>query len=177
MSVQTSYSDFPAAGFDGMTDGDDHVIRPMKNVEVSAAMPFGIGVIFKSAPTTDQDALLPSGQTDKVAGIVVFSDAYDRTFTLADGTTAGQLSSTGLIPGTMLNVMRKGAIYVTCDSGCAPGDRLYVRCSATGDERLGACENASDSTDMIDCTAQGVWLTTAAAGARAWLEVDFTNKP
>ena len=40
----------------------------------------------------------------------------------------------------------------------------------------GEC-NHTDTVDTVDCTNQGVWLTTAAAGGLGVLEVDFTNKP
>ena len=82
---------------------------------------------------------------------------------------------TGLLPGAIMNVLRKGRIWVVCESGCDPDDRLWVRAVAGAGEYLGACENADDSTDTIDCTGQGVWRTTAAAGELAVLEVDFTN--
>lgn len=181
MSVQTTYSDAPAAAYSGLLIGDDHDIIPMKNVEASAEMPFGAAVCFKlSSPATDQDAVLPAAETDTVCGIVVKSNVYDRTYTLMDGSTAGELGTTGLKPGAMLNILRKGTIWVYCRTAIAVGDRLWVRAVASGGspaEFLGAPENADDGTDTIDCTKQGVFMSSCAAGGFAKLEVDFTNKP
>ncbi len=178
MGFQTSVLDLPAIGYSGQLVGDDHDIIMGKNLEVSASMPFGIAVCFKtSSPVTDYDAVLPGSPT-VVMGIVVKSGAYERTWTDADGVIHGDLDSVGLIPKALLNILRKGKILVACPTGCVPGDRLYVRKDAgEASEALGTCENASDESDMIDCTEQAVWLTTAAAGGLAVLDVDFTNKP
>lgn len=179
MGAQTSYSDAQAKGFSGQVDeGSQPTYLLGKNVEASAAMPMGIGVVFKtSSPATDHDMLLPAAQADKVSGIIVFSQIYSRTYTDPDGNTVGDLNGTGLVPGTLFNVLRKGRILVRTRSGCAVGDRLFVRRTAGAGEALGDLENAADSTDMIDCTKQGVWVTSASAGGLAWLSVDFTNEP
>lgn len=172
MSVQTTYSDAPVRGFEGMVDGGPHDIMPMINAAASASIGFGRAVIFKSGGNA-QDADLPSSETDKVAGIVVFSQAYSRAYTDSNG-TFGDLDSTGLRPGVMMNVLRKGRILVVCEDGCTKGDRLWVRAVAgAAPEYLGGLNNADDGTDMIDCTGQGQWLETKAAGELCWLEVDF----
>ena len=75
------------------------------------------------------------------------------------------------------DIMRKGKVYVVCENGCVPGNRLFVRAVAAGAEIEGALRSAADSTDCIDSSNQGVWLSTAAAGALAILEVDFTASP
>ena len=177
MSVQTSYSDTYKVGFAGLlADGGAHDIMSMVNVDV-VSMPFGVGVIFKASNTTDQDALLPLSSSDHVAGIVTFSDAYQRTYTLGDGTTAGDLDSVGLVVGAMLNVLRKGRIWVTAVTGSAPGDRGYLSYNGTGlASAAGLWENAADSGHTIDMTAQTVYVTTALAGGLAILDCDFVNQ-
>lgn len=178
MSVQTSYNDAPAIGFAGMlADDGPHDIMAMINQD-TASIAFGRGVIFKSGGN-DQDVKLPlTSQADKVVGIVVHSNAYSRSWTDVNG-TFGQVDSVGLRPGVMMNVLRKGRILVVCEDGCTKGDRLYVRAVSAedGTEFYGGLNNASDSTDMIDCTGQGQWLTTTAAGQLAVLEVDFQSEP
>ncbi len=178
VAVQTTYAASPNAAYAGMLASEDCEIISMKNVESSAAMPFGRAVIFKGSNTTDQDALVPSAEADVVAGIVVHSHVYDRSYTLASGATAGELSSAGVLPGAMINVLRRGVIWVIAEDACVPGTRIWVRCTAGGTgEVVGGITTADEGTETIDCTNQGVFLTTAAAGALAKLQVDFTNRP
>ena len=87
-------------------------------------------------------------------------------------------ATTGVKVGGMLNVLRKGRIWVVSEDGNNIGDRVWVRAVAAGDpEFLGGIVNADDGTDTVDCTNQGVFLTSASAGGLAIVEVDFTNKP
>lgn len=177
MANQTTYSSLPAIGFSGMQavpDRNDYLA--LKNVEASASIPMGNAVkLDLSSPESDYSALLPASENDVIIGIVAFSQTYDRAWIDADGVTHGDLDATGIRPGSMMQVATRGRLLVQCDSGCVPGDHLWVRAVAGAGERLGACENADDSTDMIDCTNAGQWLTTAAADGLAWLQFDFTG--
>lgn len=178
MGAQTTYSDAPTGkGFSGMPgtpDRNEYVT--LKNVEASASIQMGRAVkLDLSAPESDYSALLPAAEADIIFGIVAFSQSYARAWTDSDGVVHGNLSSTGILPGAFMAVATRGRLLVQCDSGCLPGDHLWVRAVAGGGENLGACENADDSTDMCDCTNAGQWLTTAAADGLAWLTFDFTG--
>ena len=177
MGAQTTYSSAPGLGYSGTLDHDyPHGILTVKNVETSASIPFGKAVKFKtSSPASNYDALLPAAESDKVAGIVIREEIYARTYTDADGNTVGDMDGTGLIPGTFFNIARKGRMLVTVATAVAVGDGLWVRAVAGSGETLGALENADDSTDMIDCTTQARFVTSASIGGLAWLEFDFTN--
>ena len=185
MSLQTDYPTVTPVGYSGQLIGatEDHDIVMAKNVEASASIAFGRAVVFKlSSPTTDYDVLLPAAETATVAGIVIYLNQYSRAFTTTDITgasvTVGELDGTGLRPNTMMAILRRGTILVTVEDATLVGDRLWVRAVAGGDpEFLGGIVNADDSTDTIDCTKQGVFLSSAAAGGLAMLSVDFTNKP
>lgn len=173
MPVQTAFSNDPAIGYAGQVRKADSV-STMVSAEASANIQFGRAVAFKPSSTDDRQATLPTNAGDVVAGIVVKSDQYGIY-------PFGELDQTagtgGLIPGAVLNVLRRGEILCVCEDGCTPGQRLWVRRTAAGDpEFLGGLNSADDSTDMIDCTSQGQWLTTASAGGLAWLSVDFTAK-
>lgn len=170
MSVQTTYSDARAKGVQGqlLSDPAQSSIYSRFNAEASAEIAMGRAVKFGA---TDDAVLLPAAETDKIFGIVLHTDRYDNG-------PNGELGTTGLKPKAMMDVLRRGRVLVVCEDGCAPGDRLWVRAVAGGDpEFLGGLNNADDSTDMVDCTKQGVWMTTATAGGLAELEVDFTNEP
>lgn len=176
MAVQTSYSFDMSAAYAGLLISTvDGGILPFRNnqadtgVALTDEMAFGRAVAFEGS-TDDKGAKIPSGATDKIAGIVVKSHAYGIA-------PYGDLGTIGVKPGGTVSVMRKGILWVVVEDGCAPGDRLWVRRTAGGDpEFLGGLNNADDSTDTIDCTSQGVFLTTASAGGLAKLEVDFTAK-
>ena len=165
MAVQSTYSSAMAVGLPGMLyDNGPNDVISMINNEATAEMAFGTAVAFEGS-TRDKGALAPDATTDIIAGILLRSMTYGEA-TLGD---------TGVKPGGVLNVLRKGRVWVTAEQAVAPGDRLFIRAVATGDEVEGALGMEADGTDMIDSTGQGVWLSTAAAGALAVLEVDFTN--
>lgn len=170
MGVQSSYTQNMTKAFAGMlADSGDHDVIAMRNDEASASIAFGRAVKFGS--TTDgTSAKLPDSENAVIAGIVMHSHAYSNS-------PNGDLDSTGLKVGATMNVLRKGRMWVTVEDAVIPGDRLWVRGVAGGDpEFLGGLLPADDSTDTVDCTGQGQFLTAAAAGALAVLEVDFTNK-
>lgn len=168
MAVQTSYAQSMTAAFAGMlADNGANDCIAMTNDEASAEIAFGRAVMFGST-TNANSAKLPTSENAVIAGIVVHSHSYAQTT---------ELGTTGVKVGGVLNVLRKGRIWVTVEDAVVPGDRLWVRGVAGGDpEFLGGVLPADDSTDTVDCTGQGQFLTAAAAGALAVLEVDFTGK-
>jgi hypothetical protein len=176
MGAQTSYTDAPALGFEGTIDKNfPHGDLTLKNVEASASMAFGRAVCRKiSGATSDMDALLPAAETDKVVGIVAKIESHARAWT-SDGATYGDLDANGVRTGFLFKAITNGRMFVKAAKAVKPGDKLWVRAVAGGGEYLGALENANDSTDMIDCTKQGEWESTAAAGGLAWLRFDFLN--
>lgn len=172
MGVQTTFTyNFTPAIEGALADDGPHDIIPMRSKEASAEIAFG-RCVKPEGSTDDAGALFPTAESDVIVGITVHSNAY------AVG-TGGNLGDTGMKPGAIMNVLRKGRIWARCEDGCSAfTDRLWVRAvGSTPPEYLGGCTADDDGTDTIDCTKQGVWLTTAAAGELAVLEVDFTNKP
>jgi hypothetical protein len=177
MSVQTTVTAAPLAGYPGMLDtAFPHAIATARSAEASAAIPFGKAVVWDSStPATDRDVTLPTIESDSVMGIVVHSHNFSKTWVDSGGNTHGELSAVGLLPGTIFGVLRKGRILVTAATAVVAGvSKLWIRAVATVGETLGALEDADDSTDMIDCTTKGTWMSTAGVGELAWLEVDFT---
>jgi hypothetical protein len=164
-AVQTTYPTNMVAGFAGQLGAGQHDIVPAFNKESSAELAFGQAVCFQGGSTdVGFSVLSPDALTDVIKGVVVHSHAY------AVGSTLG---TTGVKSGDVVSVLRKGRILVTCENGCAPGDRLHVRVLA-GTE--GALRSAADGINTIDSTTQGVWMTRASAGGLAELDVDFTNE-
>lgn len=175
MSIQSTYLTDPVIGFAGqLSGGYDHTVRPAKNAEASASIPFGVAVSFKATPTSDIDAAFPSNGVAvtlaEVMGVVVQSHNHQPTVTLKDGTVAGDLDSTGLTTGALFDVLRKGEIIATCVDGCNPGDRLWIV------KTNGTLRSTDPGSSLaIDATHCGQWLSTAIAGGLARLDVDFTG--
>lgn len=172
MSVQTSFSNDMAVAKSGqLIDTVPGGTITLVNAEASTSMVFGRAVAFKPSTTDDLDATIPANATDRIAGILLRTHAYG-----IDPYGDHDPDADGVKPGGQLNVLRQGTVWVISTDAVVPGDRLWVRRLAGGGEALGALEAADDAADTIDCTAQGVWLTTAAAGGLAKLQVNFTAK-
>lgn len=167
MPMQTTYNYAPDAAVEGQL-----ACRPNAAVIDSAynadAVPinFGRGVEYGSG-TDEKAAKLPNAETDKIKGITVRSHSIDPG-------ERGELDDAeGVKVGGQLNVLADGEIWVRVRTGCAPGDRLWIRAIAAGGGEPGDCENADDGVNMIDCTRQGEFRTYAAPGGLARLRVKF----
>jgi hypothetical protein len=171
MAVQSTFNAAPAVAYRGMlaVGGPQAEVLTMVNNEASAEMAFGLAVAFEGS-TDDNGALAPDATSDVIAGILVHSHDYSNS---ADGL----LGTTGVKPTGRLNVLRRGWIWVKVEEAVVPGDRMFIRAVATGGEEEGALRKSADSTDCIDSTGQGVFLTTAAANGLAVLAVDFNALP
>lgn len=174
MPVQSSYSNDLAVAYAGqLVNAPAGGIMTLVNAEASAVIPFARAVAFKPSSTDDKQATLPANAGDRVCGIVLRSHAYGIY-------PFGDLDQTngGIVVGGQMNVLAIGEVWAIAEDGCVPGDRLWVRRTVGGDgaEVLGSTGNADEGTETIDCTAQGVWLTTASAGGLARLRVDFNAK-
>lgn len=168
MAVQTTYGGTMTARIAGqLADSGFHDIVAMFNREDSAQMSFGRAVKFGSTTDTTS-AVLPTAETDIVAGIVIFSYEYAPGLDLGDD---------GILPDRPIQVLRKGRVIVELEDAVTIGQRGWVRAVATGDELLGGVLPADDGTDTIDCTNQIVFLESGATGDLVMVEVDFTNRP
>lgn len=162
MSVQTTYNAAPPTSYEGTiydADGNEDC-RIAINKEASASIAFGRATKFYNAGGDDA-VRLPTNAADVIKGIAVLSHAI------------GALDAVGVQINEVFNVMREGRVSVVCENGCVPGDRLFIRCAAG---TLGALRSAADGSNTIDATAQGQWESTAAAGERAILAVNFKTK-
>ena len=177
MNLQTAYTETPPVAFQGQLYSTPKRTIPAKQAEASAHVPFGMPLAYKpSGATTDLDATIPANSTDVLMGILYRSDAYAPAWTDSNG-TQGELDSTGLLPGVMMDLLEDGELWVTCQTGCSPGDRLYVSYSAGSTyTAAGQLGNAAEASHTIDATTKGEWRSTASAGGLARLRVMFANK-
>lgn len=178
MSVQTSVLVTPVAAFAGMLADmvDLDIITLINKDTVSIAF----GACVAADPTDgDKECKLPASSSAVIAGVVVHKQNYARTFTLPDGTVAGDLDNVGLVPGTTLAILRRGRIWVQVQQAVtAFTSRLFVCYSPDGTVYTvkGQVGNADVSSNAEDCTRLGQFITSAAAGGFAVLDVDFTNR-
>ena len=172
MSVQTTYVTAPAAAYAGMlADDSENDAITMVNAD-SVSIPFGFPVAWKpSSPASDKDATIPANSTDKLAGVVIHAHDYERVFTLAGGSSAGELDSTGLVVGTEMAVLTRGTIWVTVQTAVVAGDPVYVCYNAgTTYTAAGQFGNTSESSHAVAIT-NAKWMSSAAAGKLAKLRI------
>lgn len=175
MPVQTTYLDYasatagvPFAGLRADNDKGSIGVKPMMNAD-AVSIPLGAVVARYNTPGP-ASAKLPAGSSDVLAGIVLHSNAYSNA-------PGGDLDSTGLVPGAMLNVLRTGRIWAQTMQAVVPGDRLFVSYAVNAPfTAKGQCGNATVASTTIDATTKGEWQTAASALGVAILEVDFVNK-
>lgn len=174
--VQTTYLDqipLPYAGLAGDC-ADDSIVGAF-NTEGSAEIPFGFAVARdNTAPydTLGNGAKLPSaasGAGSVLLGIVRHSHAFSNS-------PNGDLGTTGLKPGVMMDVMRVGRIWAICEDGCTPGDRLFVRHTVAGTGKGSLRSTDAGGATCLDATTKGEWQTKAAALGVAMIDVDFVNE-
>lgn len=138
------------------------------NAEPTMAMQFGTAVSRIASGPGRQFQNLAAGITS-VAGILAY--AYNHQ----PGTT-GDLDGSGQLKGNaQLDVLTEGHVYVLVEEAVLPEDRPHVRVVASGaNTTIGGFRKSADSTNSVDMTRQGKFLTAAPAGGLAVLEVDFT---
>lgn len=166
MAVQTTYTTAPAAAYAGMLADDSENDAITMNNQDTVSIPFGTAVVYKNSPASDKDAALPANSSDKLAGITIHSHDFERQFTLAGGTTVGELDSTGVTVGAELAVLTTGTIWVKVITACAAGDSVFVSYSSGGTWTTGQGQfgNAADSGHTIAVTNAQFRSSTAAGG-------------
>lgn len=168
MSVQTTYTTAPAAAFAGMLADDSENDAITMNNQDSVSIPFGAAVVYKNSPASDKDAALPANSSDKLAGILIQSHDFERSFQLPDGTTVGELDGTGVKVGAEMAVLTQGTIWVKVTTACNVGDSVFVSYSSGGTWTTGQGQfgNAADSGHTIAVT-NAQFRSSAAAGGFA----------
>lgn len=128
------------------------------NEETTAGIPFGVMV---AQGTADRGCVLMAAQNDDLIGIVVKNQAYD---------TKRELDDNGALkPDVMVNVLRRGRIWVAVDESVAPGDDVRV------DEDGGTFTKTAENDVTIDISKNARWLSSTTGAGLALLEFDMTG--
>lgn len=123
-----------------------------------------------------------TAQADKVAGIVLLSDAYDIPNELRGaedvaGTPTGNAgTSPGLKPGVPVSVLTRGRCWVMLDATVAIGDPVRYYAKVVAGKRQGAFITADPTgTDTVLITAGARFVTAGTVATGAVLEFDVLN--
>ena len=167
--AQTTYSDVPGRGLAGQR-ADSSGPGPVEAAVLEDdAVAFGT---FVGQGTADDQALPLAATTDVLKGFFLLDQTIPEEFRGAD--TADGDGTVDEV-GCSMSLARAGRVLARCEDGCSPGDPLFIRAVAAGDEVAGACRAAADGADCINASSWGTWRTTAAVGELAVLEFDMTG--
>lgn len=166
MPAQTSYTDTTAAALEGqLFDLSMKVADTFVNAEASAELPFGR---MCRQGTLDADALVLSATNQTLAGVLLHSHNYSKD---ADG----DLGATGVKPKTPITLLQKGRFWAKPVDAVVKGGVVHVQCITNGGALAGMFRGTADGANTVNASAYARWLTSAAGGALAVLEIDMTN--
>lgn len=165
---QTSYTDRFSPAIAGMRGDADDFQSFSKISTDSASIPIGCFV----AADGEQGAALPSSTADQLLGPVMGEMRFAPAWTDRDGNVHGDQDADGLVPGTQMDVMKEGTLWVVSETTASAFEPVFVRCVAGVGEQAGAVRNAADASDCQDLTGKARYLTDVAnAGDLALIEV------
>lgn len=168
MALQTTYPADFALGFEGqLADGGHDRFSETKVASTSADYFFGRAVMLDV--TDETQFIIPAG-AGTFAGITHRTHSVELD-TLPAGTEEG-------IPDTKpANILRKGRIIVFPEDAVAPGDTVFFRHSNAGADPEGngrfRSDNDGGSGDVQQVSTGARWVTAAAAGEAAILEINL----
>lgn len=158
---QTSYPVDQAIAFAGLAHGD--LARSVSRLNSQgAAIPFGSAVVEDSSD--DAKAKLPAGAVGKLLGAVRHTHAVDNQ---------GLVSPGGIPDGEMMSVMREGQMFVKVATAVAKGDAVYVQHTLNLGVEPGEWRNDADGGNAELISAGVSYLTSAAAGEFAVIELNL----
>lgn len=154
--VQDSYVAEQSAAIAGQR-ADFGLVDVLSKVAEGGDINFGLAVV---RGTSDGQAELPSATGQAFLGLTEYTTAW-----------AANASDVHLYAENReMNLLDFGRIYAVCEDGCVPGDPVFFRHTAAGNEVLGALRTDADGADA-DQIDGATWETTASAGAIAMLQL------
>lgn len=135
-------------GFPGMMADSNMAkyVRSYANAETVNEIPFGVFV--KQGATPNAAIQLDTVATDLAAliGVTVHSHAYHRNI---------EVGTIGMKPKTTMGVLRRGVIWVMCETAMAVNGPIFIRAVAAGAEVPGAVRVDADTADAFDASGIG----------------------
>lgn len=167
---QTTYNATLAAGYAGLlADITASEIVSKRNSDAAAALPFGIGV---KQDTADDDAKPPTSLTDKLMGVLVYSNSHNNIGLL---TLSATIAGASVLTGDRIDVMTKGKIYAFPEQTVANTDPVYCRFATS--VNTGTLTQKGSFRKDADGVAQVSTVTPTAANTTIYvLKVETTDK-
>jgi hypothetical protein len=168
--INTTYAEQVRA-FQGMiADTRDNEIDSYVQGEASASIPFGVAVAEGTAGVPangiPNEAINMVNASSVVAGAVVHSHAYSPET---------QLDASGVRPDNLINVMRRGRVYMRHEGTTTKGSAAFVRhTSGAGGTIKGYLRSDADTATAVLCRGLIFAETKAAVGdGLVLVEVDM----
>lgn len=151
-------------GYAGMfADAAENTVESKVNAEASLPIAFGWGV---RQGTLDRECLKITADTHKIIGVIAHSHVY------AKGGNLPQLDTVGVLPKNVLNVVRRGRLWVVVGEAVDPGARAFYQISTQ------RWRGTTVMGDAISAVTQAQFRTgQATVGGLAVLEFDFLIAP
>src|SRR5690348_1971222 len=163
---QTAVASIQSAGIVGQLSTfqstGDAVVDSTFSEETVNGIDFGLMVVVGAAGGSK----LPAANTDKLAGISVFTHDYARGV---------ELDVNGLIaPKATFSILRIGRIFVGSLSAIALGDAVHVQCVAEAGHNVGTFRNDASVGKSLDISAFARWRSVASGtGLPVELDIDM----
>jgi len=174
--MQTSYSQNPAAGQLGLL-ADSSPSRIVTGFS-DAVIPWGRMVSYDAAqdkvklPAAATDISDANSESRPVAGIVVASKALEEQPANTLGVADADVPAYPAL--TAFSVIRQGVIWVWSEQAVAPTDQVFVRHTASGNEKPGNFRKDADTANATLLQGARFMTETAAAGL-VQVEINLTN--
>lgn len=172
--AQTSHSRTQAVGLVGELDSAD-MQDTVSVVNAMTAVGDGTDELLFGTLVSDELALIGNAisakrldaQADKLAGILVRTDTFNKSNELGDN---------GIKPGVIGTVAKRGRVRVMLDETVAIGDTVRYYAKAVSGKHQGAFRTTDPTgTDTVVITAGAKFVSAGTTATGAWLEFDVLN--
>jgi hypothetical protein len=171
-TVTTAYPvAFVGMNPDNSDSGDNYISRV--STETALQIPFGV-VVMTDASNKGTGCLNAAAQADIPLGIVPYSATYKIAHELANVVDSN--GNLGLLPGTDVQIKRRGRLWVQIDENVVEGDAVkYRTANSAAGVGPGTFRKGSVGGNTVDISKFARWVgSNLASNGYGLLEFDFT---
>lgn len=159
--AQTTFNDEPGASFAGMLADSKPADIISRALGGAANVSFGRMLGYGATPADEVAALADGAAIGAMAGVSVHRHTPDR---------ASLTGTEGIVPDEMVDVLRKGRVWVAVDTAVTPGDPVHV--VQTGATK-GAFRASADGGNTTDISTKARWESTTTGAGIAILDLNL----